>query len=187
MSKKVVLLLDDSANNTELKELIAKNEEFEVIDHRDVKYNKATIIVNGPMTRLANMLMSNYRLADNIEEVIFVGGSATIGDVTPCAEKNVLADVLAAKAVFNSPVPITVFDLNTTRDFEKKALLPLAYLVKPELFNLEECGIFVETQGGITYGKTVCDILSDAQFDNHHCQLVLSFDHDGFEELVKTL
>lgn len=43
---------------------------------------------------------------------------------------------------------------------------PVMYLAHPELFRAEEAGVYVETRGSITRGKTVTDLYSDKQFED---------------------
>ena len=131
-----------------------------------------TVIVDGPLTELAALLQTKYTYRNIIKEILFVGGSATCGDVTPCAEKNVYDDAYAAKYVFNSEIPMTVFPLDVTRDIQNRTVLPFEYLTNPEKFETEECGMYVETRSELCFGKTVCDILSDAQFPKHNCKMV---------------
>lgn len=171
--RKLVLSLEKTADNQKLLDTLSTNENYQIISFADLQKEKATIIVNGPLTELAHQLVQNYKLAENIEQIIFVGGSATLGDVTVAAEKNVYADIYSAKYVFNSNLPIVMIGLDATRALESRSLLPLQYLENKESFIYDECGIYVEANGPITKGKTVCDCYSDRQFSKHNCIVVL--------------
>ena len=62
---------------------------------------------------------------------------------------------------------------------------PVLYLVHPELFTAEEAGVFVETRGTVTLGKTVTDLHSDKKFDVKNTTVVLDVDRDKFIEILK--
>ena len=55
----------------------------------------------------------------------------------------------------------------------------------PEYFEAEEAGVYVETRGSITNGKTVTDLYSDKQFDKKNTTVVLKLDRDKFIGLLK--
>lgn len=171
--RKLILSLDSSLKNELLLDYLKSSKDFEVISFNELSNQKATIIVNGPLTELANQLINNYCLKENIEQVLFVGGSATLGDVTMVAERNVYADILAAKYIFNSELPIVMFGLDVTRDLKDRSLLPITYLNDKDAFEYDECGIYVEASSSFTNGKTVCDVYSDKQFDKHYCTVIL--------------
>lgn len=62
---------------------------------------------------------------------------------------------------------------------------PVLYLAHPELFESEEAGVYVETKGAITRGKTVTDLWSDKQFEKKNAQVVLKVDRDRFIAILK--
>ena len=62
---------------------------------------------------------------------------------------------------------------------------PVMYLAHPELFRAEEAGVYVETRGSITRGKTVTDLYSDKQFKTKNARVVLGVDRDRFIAIVK--
>ena len=62
---------------------------------------------------------------------------------------------------------------------------PVMYLAHPELFRAEPAGVYVETQGTITRGKTVTDLYSDKQFDKKNATVVLDVDRDAFIRILK--
>lgn len=61
------------------------------------------------------------------------------------------------------------------------AVLFTAY---PELFQGEWCGVRVETKGSITSGKTVTDLYSDKQFEEHNTFIVTKVDREAFVKKV---
>lgn len=74
-----------------------------------------TIIATGPLTNLAVALRAAPDIAGRIREISLMGGSVTIGNVTPAAEFNVWFDPEASAAVFQSGVPLWMCGLNATR------------------------------------------------------------------------
>ncbi|GAA0136237.1 pyrimidine-specific ribonucleoside hydrolase RihA [Paenibacillus sp. YSY-4.3] len=75
---------------------------------------KVTIIAIGPLTNVAKLLQEYPEIAERIEELSIMGGSSTEGNATPVAEFNIYVDPEAARIVFRSGVPITMFGLNVT-------------------------------------------------------------------------
>src|SRR5215203_164291 len=69
----------------------------------------------GPSTNLALALKREPRLRSWLREVTIMGGSTTLGTVTPVAEFNIHADPEAAAVVFESGIPIRIVGYNVTR------------------------------------------------------------------------
>jgi inosine-uridine nucleoside N-ribohydrolase len=61
---------------------------------------------------------------------------------------------------------------------------PVFYLAHPEAFQGEEAGVFVETQGSITLGKTVTDLYSDRQFETKNALVLLQIDRQAFRQAI---
>lgn len=76
---------------------------------------KITMVTTGPMTNLAMALRLAPQIANNIEEIVLMGGAYTNGNVTPAAEFNIVADAEAAYVCFTSGIPITMVGLDVTR------------------------------------------------------------------------
>lgn len=57
---------------------------------------------------------------------------------------------------------------------------PMLYLKYPEIFELEEAGVYVETQAELTLGKTVTDLFSDHQFEKKNAMVALRVDREAF-------
>jgi inosine-uridine nucleoside N-ribohydrolase len=73
---------------------------------------EVTLATLGPKTNVA-MLISIYpEVATRLEQIIFMGGSATGGNVTGLAEFNVWQDPEAAQILIESAVPITMYGLD---------------------------------------------------------------------------
>lgn len=73
---------------------------------------KVTIVALAPQTNLALLLRIHPEVADNIERIVFMGGSAAIGNATAVAEFNVWHDPEAAAAVIGSGVPCYMYGLD---------------------------------------------------------------------------
>lgn len=61
---------------------------------------------------------------------------------------------------------------------------PLLYLAKPEIFEGEEAGVYVETQAVLTRGKTVTDLYSDHQFEKKNTLVLLKIDRNAFVRIM---
>ncbi|MCQ2815146.1 MAG: nucleoside hydrolase [Bacilli bacterium] len=79
------------------------------------KYKDVTIVTCGPMTNLALAIKKDPTIVKNIKEVIFMGGSIGLGNITPAAEFNILCDPEAADIVINSGVCLKMIGLDITR------------------------------------------------------------------------
>ena len=57
---------------------------------------------------------------------------------------------------------------------------PVMYLAYPDVFTGRECGIYVETQGTITNGKTLADLYTDYKYEDRHCVAFIDMDRQAF-------
>ncbi|WP_248579372.1 nucleoside hydrolase [Nocardioides sp. InS609-2] len=73
-----------------------------------------TIVAIGPITNVARLLQEHGEVADNIGEVIFMGGSSERGNHTPTAEFNTHADPEALDVVLRSGLQVRMVGLNLT-------------------------------------------------------------------------
>lgn len=77
--------------------------------------NSVTLCSLGPLTNLALALQKEPRIAPRIRELVMMGGGFFAGgNITPAAEFNIFVDPDAAKIVFESGIPITMFPLDCT-------------------------------------------------------------------------
>jgi purine nucleosidase len=77
--------------------------------------NELTLIATGPPTNVALALQKDPEGMRKLKEIVIMGGAVrTKGNVTPHAEFNIFSDPLAAKAVFESGLPITLVPLDVT-------------------------------------------------------------------------
>ena len=76
---------------------------------------RATVCALGPLTNVALALIKAPEIAENIEEIVLMGGGLFEGgNVTPAAEFNIYVDPHAADVVFRSGIKTTVFPLDLT-------------------------------------------------------------------------
>ncbi|BBI36427.1 nucleoside hydrolase [Cohnella abietis] len=72
-----------------------------------------TLVPTGPLTNIAMALRKEPAIVPKIREIVVMGGG-TFGNWTPAAEFNIFVDAEAAKVVFESGVPLTMFGLDLT-------------------------------------------------------------------------
>ena len=71
-----------------------------------------TLVGLAPQTNLALLLRQYPDIAKNIERIVFMGGSTTVGNATAVAEFNVWHDPEAAAIVLDSGVPTFMYGLD---------------------------------------------------------------------------
>ena len=71
-----------------------------------------TLVSLAPMTNVAMLLTLHPDVADHLERLVFMGGSASVGNVTALAEFNVWQDPEAATCVVESGLPVTMYGLD---------------------------------------------------------------------------
>lgn len=159
---------------------------------------QVNLLPTGPLTNVALAMRLEPRIIGALKQVVLMGGSVDVGNWTPAAEFNILADPHAAKVVFESGAPIVMFGLNLTHqaiatperverfralgtnvgviaaellDFFRDHHLQrygweggalhdpttVAYLLHPEMFELQAMNVEVEVNPGPSLGRTVCD------------------------------
>lgn len=74
-----------------------------------------TLVPIGPLTNIALALRLEPRIAQNVKQVVLMGGNALVpGNSTPAAEANIKDDPEAADVVFGAGWPITMVGLDVT-------------------------------------------------------------------------
>lgn len=74
-----------------------------------------TLVPTGPLTNIAMAMRLEPKIVSKIKEIVLMGGTYQLGNVTPAAEFNILADGDAAHVVFTSGCPIVMVGLDVTR------------------------------------------------------------------------
>lgn len=114
-----------------------KEKAWEAIYREAVKRSgELELVATGPLTNVANALTLYPDLKHHLKRILIMGGAASGGNVTPCAEYNILTDPDAAQAVFRSGVKVYMFGLDVT---EK------AYVTREELEEINRYGSPVTT------------------------------------------
>jgi len=80
-----------------------------------------TVVATGPLTNIATALLREPHFADDVQELIMMGGAYGLtpygyGNMNPVAEFNIYVDPEAAHIVFKSGIPITAVGLDVTTD-----------------------------------------------------------------------
>lgn len=82
---------------------------------RERPSGSVTLCPLGPLTNVASALQRAPDIADQIQEIVLMGGAYfEVGNITPAAEFNIYVDPEAAEIVFKSGVKITVMPLDVT-------------------------------------------------------------------------
>lgn len=75
---------------------------------------KITLVPIGPCTNIGMAIRMEPKIIEHIEEIVFMGGSVGMGNVTPTAEANFWNDPEAIKIILNSGVKCAIATLNAT-------------------------------------------------------------------------
>lgn len=75
---------------------------------------KANLLILGPMTNIAKVILAYPDFDKYINEIYLMGGGLKGGNTTICAEFNIYVDPEAARVVYNSGIPITMAGLDMT-------------------------------------------------------------------------
>ncbi len=76
--------------------------------------NDITLIPMGPLTNIAMSMLREPKIIEKIPQIVLMGGSMGMGNVTPSAEFNIYTDPEAAKIVFESGILIVMVGLDVT-------------------------------------------------------------------------
>ena len=71
-----------------------------------------TLVPLAPMTNIALLVRTYPEVLANVERIVFMGGSASVGNATAVAEFNTWHDPEAAEIVLTAGVPITMYGLD---------------------------------------------------------------------------
>ncbi len=85
-----------------------------IIDLVRAHPGQITLLPLGPLTNIARVLLKRPDIAEQIPEIILMGGSIEGGNASPAAEANIYNDPEAAEIVFQSGIPITMVGLGAT-------------------------------------------------------------------------
>lgn len=72
------------------------------------------LVAIGPLTNIANLLMTYPEVKDKIKRLVIMGGAIFGGNDSPAAEFNIYVDPEAATIVFESGIPLVMVGLDAT-------------------------------------------------------------------------
>lgn len=75
-----------------------------------------TFVALGPLTNLAMAMRLEPKIIPKIKQIIMIGGSYQLGNITPAAEFNIYADPEAAQIVISCGRPIVMIGLSITEN-----------------------------------------------------------------------
>ncbi len=107
--------LDGALLPAPLGEPIAQHAVDFIIEMASQHRGELVIAMIGPQTNLAVALKREPAIASWLREITIMGGSTTLGNITPAAEFNVYCDPEAAAIVFACGAPIRMMGYNVTR------------------------------------------------------------------------
>ena len=111
------------------------------------------IVCLGPLTNIARAVARDPQLPEMIRHIYIAGGALNgRGNITPCAEFNVYADVEAAKTVLHLPCTKTLVPLDVT---------------SPVLFTLQHTELLPGSETKL--GKLLFSMLTPALWTYHQC------------------
>ncbi len=186
--------------------------------------HEVTLCPVGAMTNVALAMRLEPRIVPLVKRIVLMGGSTELGNWTPAAEFNIFCDPHAARILFESGAPITMFGLNVTHQalalprhiaairgngnrtslvaaelleffkvayqqrygYEGPALHDpciIAWLIRPDLFQLQEMFVSVEINQGPSFGRTVCDVY-DVLKQPKNASVAMRVNADGYFALI---
>ncbi|MFM0057267.1 nucleoside hydrolase [Paraburkholderia phytofirmans] len=90
-----------------------------IIDTVRAHPGEVTLLGVGPLTNLALALADDPQIASLVKQVVIMGGAfgtdGVLGNVTPAAEANILADPDAADIVLGAAWPVAIVGLDVTQ------------------------------------------------------------------------
>jgi len=93
-----------------------------IIDTIMANPGEITLVPLGPLTNVALAVATEPRIAENVREVVLMGGAANVaGNASPVAEANIRNDLESAYIVFHAGWPLTMVGLDVT---EKTVMTP---------------------------------------------------------------
>jgi inosine-uridine nucleoside N-ribohydrolase len=92
-----------------------------LLEETSAQPGKITVVATCPLTNIATALLREPRFAENVRELVIMGGAYGLtaygyGNANAVAEFNIYVDPEAASIVFRSGIPLTCVGLDVTTD-----------------------------------------------------------------------
>lgn len=131
-----------------------------------LKTQKELVLVLSSPSACALAFKVWPKIKENVQLIIYAGGTFEKGDATPFAENSIYQDPSGMESLLNSGVPIVFVTLEAAA---KKGCSPyelaMAYEKQWTLDDLIYCGVHVEIQPAARcYGKLIADNNADKKF-----------------------
>ncbi|MCB2339112.1 nucleoside hydrolase [Clostridium estertheticum] len=102
--------------------------------------NDITLVPTGPLSNIAMAMKKEPLIVPKIKQIVLMGGSYQLGNVTPSAEFNIHSDAEAAQVVFSCGRPIVMMGLDLTR----QALATIEVVNRIKTLNNTASNLFVD-------------------------------------------
>lgn len=96
------------------KDSVKKNCTIHIYESIISQPNRVTIIATGQLTNIALLLKVFPEVKESINQIVLMGGSIGLGNMSSAAEWNIMCDPEAAKIVFESGVKTAMIPLEVT-------------------------------------------------------------------------
>ena len=93
---------------------------LEVLRQSLAERQAKTVVALGPLTNIASLIRTAPSLLEGVE-IVWMGGTLSVGNVTAVAEFNCYADPAAAELVLSSGFPMRVIGLDVTSSVQLRA------------------------------------------------------------------
>lgn len=149
-----------------------------------------TLVALAPQTNLALLLRAHPEVAPGIERIVFMGGSASIGNITAVAEFNVYADPEAAAVTIAAAgeldIPLTMYGLDVFMDVvvdtghaqRLMASLDSAAQLAGRLIDFQT-SVFGESETTIGDAGAVCAVIEPDSLVTRHLPVRVEIGHGG--------
>lgn len=117
-----------------------KENAYQFIIKECLKHDKVTLVATGPLTNIALAIKAEPEIIPHIEEIVFMGGSLTNGNISPAAEFNILCDPEAAHIVLTHGIKTRMIGLNITR----QVLVTPQIIKRMEMINNKASDMFTK-------------------------------------------
>lgn len=148
---------------------------------------KVTLATTGPLTNVGVAIVREPKILENIDEIVTMGGSMKLGNITPAAEYNFFADPEAAHILFKAGKKIKVIGLDVTHqaltspgwiELLKQRRTPVTTTVAGMVQRIQQYDMqHFETTGGALHDPCVIAYLYDPTLfkgKDVHVEIVIS-------------